>query len=107
MCEKCGERPAQMGLHRVTDMETLASKVCLHCYHDAITPRFVPPPPPVLQPDASAEVFSTLDEANARAEKVRFYLGTLPDIAGSNGAYWLRFDSPLVPGYAGRNPYKR
>lgn len=79
----------------------------LACYFKAMNPEGhaapVPPPTPKLKPWE----YATLDEAAARASKVEFYLHDCPEVwRRGEGCYALSFDSPLVPGFKGENPYK-
>jgi hypothetical protein len=107
MCQRCNDAEAQMALIHLGGSEP-TENLCLMCYGAAVYPAAPPAPktPAPTVPDGRAS-FATVEDAAARAKKVAFYLGQEPSVMGTSaGGFWLGFDSPLVPGFTGANPYE-
>ena len=98
-CNRCEAEEAQMQLFIPGSG---VEHVGLNCYGEAMNGRRrAEPSAPLTQ--ATPGPYKTQAEASARAAKLRFYLGHEPTVFGD---CTLSFDSPLVPGFKGENPYK-
>jgi hypothetical protein len=66
-------------------------------------PDFTPKPTP-----KAISVHKTREVAEARADRVEFYLGQRPAVIGSDASgHQVIGDSPLVPGFTGKNPHAK